>query len=110
MTVTGTESVRTDDRRTLRLTFEESDLTPPRPHAPASPVVADRPPPRRTTHERLLVIAERLLGGWAPTLHLALLLVAAMIAGLVVIGLLAGAVPALISAAVLVATTLVRRR
>ncbi|WP_139190627.1 hypothetical protein [Actinokineospora iranica] len=98
--MTGTESVRADDRQTLHLTFPV-DLTPP-PMPPTPVVVSDRPPPERTFGERCLLTAERFLGGWAPTLRLALLLVAAGLAGLVLIGVFAGVVPALISAAVLV--------
>ncbi|WP_018684334.1 hypothetical protein [Actinokineospora enzanensis] len=110
--MTGTESVRTESRRTLHLTFEEPDRTPPpAPPLPAPrPAMTDQPKPRRSAQERVLVVAERMFGDWAPTLHLALLLVALVLAGLVVIALVVGAVPALISAALLTALVSLRKR
>ncbi|WP_285605682.1 hypothetical protein [Actinokineospora globicatena] len=159
--MTGTESVGTDVRRTLHLTFEDPAL-PARPlprravdrstkadlvgkadrvntvHrvdladssrvgsttevtttepaetteqadtvVAAEPVVA--PVRRPSPHARAMVFAERLLGGWAPTLHLAMLLVACVTSGLVVLAVLAGIVPALLSAALLVAMVAMRR-
>ncbi len=100
MAVTGTESVRTDDRRTLHLTFhpDETPLPTPIPVAPAL-----RPPLRRSTAERCLLAAERVLGGWAPTLRLALLLAASVLAVLVLIAVYVGVLPALVTGATVLA-------
>ncbi|RLK60285.1 hypothetical protein CLV68_0786 [Actinokineospora cianjurensis] len=160
MAVTGTESVGTDVRRTLHLTFEDPAL-PARPvprravdraradvvgkagrvntvhrveladavnrvgsttEVPTAdstdaaeqvetPVVetAAAPVRRLSPHARAMVFAERLLGSWAPTLHLAMLLLACVSAGLVVLAVLAGIVPALLSAGLLVAIAAMRR-
>ncbi|WP_146108030.1 hypothetical protein V5P93_007342 [Actinokineospora auranticolor] len=106
--MTGTESVRTEHRRTLHLTFEEPEQQQRR--VPADPPVAtDRPAPRLTARERTLVIAERWLGSWAPTLRLALLLVASVVVGLALIAWLAGPYPAAVTALLLVGIAGARR-
>ncbi|GAA2991224.1 hypothetical protein LV75_002816 [Actinokineospora diospyrosa] len=115
MAVTGTESVGTDVRRTLHLTFEDPALqVPPMPHRyvdRATSADAAAPHVRRTRlHDKALVLAERLLGGWAPTLHRAMLLVACVVVALIVLAVVAGVVPALASAALLVLMSVLRQR
>ncbi|MGQ0839575.1 hypothetical protein [Actinokineospora sp.] len=106
MTVTGPESTRTDDRRTLHLTFGPDR----RPARASSPAAGSDRQSRRTTGDRLMLAAERAFGGWAPTLRLALLMVSLIVAGLAVTVVLAGVVPAVISALVLVAIRATRSR
>ncbi|OLR90993.1 hypothetical protein BJP25_31075 [Actinokineospora bangkokensis] len=101
-----------DVRRTLHLTF-----TPENPEvdvvATAPTVDLARPgqhPPAPTARERVLVIAEHLVGGWAPTLRAALLMLAAMVGFLVFVALVVGPLAALIGVGGLAAVISTTRR
>lgn len=135
LAVTGTESARVDDRRTLHLTFAPEVLGAPEPDRKTEPArtaetdtaetdtapadtapdqadtaaadtgraTADLPAPRRTPRDRLLVLAEHLVGSWASTLRMALAMLACMVGALVLIALATGPLPALIGAGALAA-------
>ncbi|WP_157440195.1 hypothetical protein [Actinokineospora inagensis] len=113
--MTGTESVGTDVRRTLHLRFEDLEVAeravPSPPVDRATEVERPEPPQaHRTGADRALVVAERLLGDWAPTLHRAMLLVVCVLTGLIGLAFIAGIVPSLLSAALVVAMLVVRQR
>jgi len=131
LAVTGTESARVDDRRTLHLTFAPEVLGAPEPDrktepartaatdpaatdpaeidtapadtAPDQAATADLPAPRRTPRDRVLVLAEHLVGSWASTLRMALAMLACVVGALVLIALATGPLPALIGAGALAA-------
>ncbi|MCG8916678.1 hypothetical protein L6E12_12840 [Actinokineospora sp. PR83] len=118
-----------DDRRTLHLTFAPEVLGAPEPDRKTGPAptaaadtasadtqdqadtaaadtgraTADLPAPRRTPRDRVLVLAEHLVGSWASTLRMALAMLACMVGALVVIALATGPLPALIGAGALAA-------
>jgi len=138
LAVTGTESARVDDRRTLHLTFAPEVLGAPEPDRKTEPArtaatdpaatdpaeidtapadtapdqaaaadtgraTADLPAPRRTPRDRVLVLAEHLVGSWASTLRMALAMLACVVGALVLIALATGPLPALIGAGALAA-------
>ncbi|WP_424183546.1 hypothetical protein ACOBQX_16270 [Actinokineospora sp. G85] len=107
--MTGTESTRVDDRRTLHLTFSREGQQV---QTPSGPAQAGPPPAfqHRTPRERLLVLAEHLVGGWAPRLRSALLMLACLLASLVLIAAFAGPLPALVGAGALAAVISSNRR
>ncbi|WP_156754631.1 hypothetical protein [Actinokineospora pegani] len=109
--MTGTESTRVDDRRTLHLTFSREEQQVQAPGGPAP----GGPPPgpavqHRTPRERVLVLAEHLLGGWAPRLRSALLMLGGLLVSLVLIAVFAGPLPALVGVGALAAVISSNRR
>lgn len=102
MAVTGSETTRTGLRRPVRVVLSPERIAPAR-RRPSR----RRRPPHRTFGERLLVLAERTVGLWAPTIRQALLLALAMVFGLVLVLVFAGWFSAVLCAAamVLIATT-----
>jgi hypothetical protein len=91
----------------------------------ADPDATPQPPPRResggahratrahglpTSRDDWLVLAERVVGDWAATLHAALLMVLAVAAVIMVIGLVFGTGPALATAFLALLVFLVGRR
>ncbi|WP_436492930.1 hypothetical protein [Actinokineospora sp. HUAS TT18] len=90
----GPESRR---RRAVHLRHVPTEKPPTVP-APRS---AGRP--KRTRGERFMLAAERVLGGLAPTLHLALTMVAVTVAALVVVAFTLGIMPAVLGLVVLLA-------
>jgi len=85
-------------RRTVRLTaLPAVETTPERPRTSESGGAhrAARAHALPTSRDDWLVLAERAVGDWAATLRAALLLLLAVAAGIMVIGLLAGVGPAL---------------
>ncbi|GGS19685.1 MULTISPECIES: hypothetical protein [Actinokineospora] len=101
MTATGSQT-RPNLRPVVHLTVSPGE--PPIP-------MTWRPPsaPPRSARERLLLVAERAVGGLAPTLRAALLMLLCALAGLGMIAAIAGPVAALFSTLVLVVIALLRR-
>jgi hypothetical protein len=100
-------------RRTVRLTaLPDVQNTPERPRASESGgahrVVRAHALP--TSRDDWLVLAERAVGDWAATLRAALLLLLAVAAGIMVIGLLFGVGPALATAFLALLVFVVGRR
>jgi hypothetical protein len=94
----GPEFIRPDHRRAVHLTYDPTlshPIVPPPRSAPT--------PPRRTLGERLMLIAERVLGGWAPTLRVALMMVAAAVTAVIVVAVTAGVIPAVLCGLVSIA-------
>ncbi|MBC6449136.1 hypothetical protein [Actinokineospora xionganensis] len=85
MAVKGPESTSAEHRRAVHLTY-----VPP----PADPMIpsprSEPAPARLSAGEKFMLAAERVLGGWAPTLRRALMMLGIAICGLVVVALTAG--------------------
>lgn len=92
---------RSNVRRTIRLAALNDVRSTPRPRRPLESGGAHRAPHGRglpTSREDLLVLAERVVGDWAATLHAALLLLLAVCAAIVAVGIVFGVGPALATA------------
>ncbi|WP_157368226.1 hypothetical protein [Alloactinosynnema sp. L-07] len=77
---------------------------PPTVPAPRSAGSTKQAPTRALSlGERFMLAAERALGGLAPTLHLALAIVAVAVVGLIVLAFTVGIVPAILGGLVLLA-------
>ncbi|EWC58457.1 hypothetical protein UO65_6349 [Actinokineospora spheciospongiae] len=101
-----TEPARTAATDTAETDTAPADTAPDQADTAAADTgraTADLPAPRRTPRDRLLVLAEHLVGSWASTLRMALAMLACMVGALVLIALATGPLPALIGAGALAA-------
>jgi hypothetical protein len=103
----------TTRRRTVRLTAITDEAgVPDAPHATeaGAPPRAGRGLPLPTSRDDWLVLAERMVGDWAATLRAALLLLVAVAAVIMVVGLAFGAGPAMATAFLALLVFLAGRR
>ncbi|MGH3860345.1 hypothetical protein [Actinokineospora sp.] len=104
MAVKGPESTSAEHRRAVHLTFvpTPADRTIPSPRSEPAPA-------RRSAGEKFMLAAERVLGGLAPTLRMALMMSAAAVGGLIIVALTAGIATAGVVAVLLAAVAYAQR-
>lgn len=104
MAVKGPESTSAEHRRAVHLTYvpPPADTAIPSPRSEPAPV-------RRSASERFMLAAERVLGGWAPTLRKALMMAGIAVGGLVFVAFTAGIATAAVAALVMVAVAHLQR-